>query len=574
MLVFYLMRSQKSVEEISYSQQAVLACSTLNIKLEEACADLISLAFSYGNNTVSRYNELVDDLPKLVNELRNDKRGSPQDIKEIQEMSNTASYVLAELERLRSGTQKGSPPELKVMLTTLDLGIWPHLNDFRELTKQFCARHNAVEHSVKNQLGISELVRMLVIDVFCVYIIGTILLVLGFSRGVVQRLSIIADNFLRFAGKRKLHSVQAGTDEISILDRQFHQLCDALSEASAKEQAVFANMPVGLISCYEQDIIEDVNPKVEQMMGAVAKGKRIYELLLNEAMDGPQLRQLVTGKSSGPCRVLFKSNDKRGFPGEVTVSRFQHSGQEKHLIAVLDVSEREKIERLRQEFVGIVSHDIRSPLSSIDACLTLFGQGVLGALNEKGDKCLGHAQQEIDRLMKLTSDLLDLTRIEAGHVRLSKSECSLVEIMEQAVESMRPAAEKRNLRLDFEPLELKVQADSDRVIQVLINFIANAIKYSPEGKCIKVYAEERGEFLRINVEDEGSGIPGEFQETIFERFKQVREEDSKQGTGLGLAICKLLAEAHGGNVGVVSIEGKGSTFWLDLPLAMEANKVV
>lgn len=571
-LLLSLSQTQRKTEEVSYSHRAVTACSQLDIGYNQAVSDLISLAITGNNAFATRYDQVAAQLRERIEQLRNEKLASAQDRLEIEQMSRCTAFILHQLDQFRQNNMmKPSPTHLHTILATIRLEIQPYLTDGLEAMRRFSARHAAVEGSVKAELDTSQLIQRLVASVFVVNVASTLLIIFGFSRGVVRRLSIVADNFSRFGAKRVLHAVQKGDDEISLLDRQFHNLCDALSEASAKEQAVFENLPVGLMSCREENVIENVNPKIEQLIGPVSAGTKVYDLLMNEAIDTAKMQQLITAKNTSPMRLRFKSEDQQGFPGEVTVSHFQHRGEQKLLVAVLDVSEREEIEKLRQEFVNIVSHDIRSPLTSIDAFLTLFDKGILGELNAKGEKQLSRAKQEIDRLMKLTSDLLDLARIEAGNVLLNRSTCSVWELMDHAVESVRPSADLRHLTMQVQPTELTVFADSDRVLQILINYLSNAIKYSGENQQIRVYAESTERSVRISVQDQGCGVPESFQKGIFERFKQVNRSDEKQGTGLGLAICRLLAEAHGGTVGVNSSPGEGSTFWLELPTELSPH---
>lgn len=565
-LIFSLVNSQKQTEEISHSHRAVSAGSTIENLFNGAIEELVLFVVTRNKEAGDRYQQKVQRLKEEIAQLKSMSFSSPEDKQDIDRMSESTSYILYELTKASKNTEEtGSAATIRRLLNIIRLEIEPHLKDFMQSVNDFSDRHKEVEEKTRNRVNIISQVEMVVGSVFVANVLTTILIIIGFSRGVVRRLSIISDNFSRYGSKRRLHAAQPGADEISLLDRQFHDLCDALSDATEKEKAVFANMPVGLVTCGEQQIIEDVNPKIEELIGTVQPGTVLESLLVEKGADAEQLKLLTIGKNSGPCRLRFQAREGAGFPGEVTVSRFLHRGEQKVLLAILDVSEREEVENLRQQFVGIVSHDIRSPLTSIDACLTLFSQGVLGELNSQGEKHLSIARQETERLMKLTSDLLDLARIEGGNIRLSKTNCSVLELMEEAIESVKLYAGKRKLRLEVEPTELKVSADPDRIIQLLINFLSNACKYSPDGKSIRLYAEEREGWLRINVQDEGVGIPKAFRETIFERFKQVRDDDAKRGTGLGLSICRLLAEAHAGSVGVNSEVNQGSIFWVDLP---------
>ena len=197
----------------------------------------------------------------------------------------------------------------------------------------------------------------------------------------------------------------------------------------------------------------------------------------------------------------------------------------------------------------------------------MLAQGAWGQLPEKAETYVNIASDESDRLIRLTNDLLDIAKIESGHVVLEKRSVVCSEIAEKAIAAVKSLAEDKKISLELAPSPLKITADPDRTCQILVNFISNAIKYSETGKKIEVSVEPGDTFAQINVVDQGRGIPSELASSIFDRFKQVHSTDAKEGAGLGLAICKLLAEAQGGAVGVETELGRGSKFWLRLPSA-------
>jgi signal transduction histidine kinase len=234
----------------------------------------------------------------------------------------------------------------------------------------------------------------------------------------------------------------------------------------------------------------------------------------------------------------------------------------------------QEIERLKQEFVSMVSHDLRSPLTSLQVTLDLLGDGTYGQLNETGQKRIEAASKSAVRLIGLINDLLDLEKMESGMMNLEIEAVRVTDLFEQAIAGVCGFAEQQGVILDQCPSNTIIKGDSERLVQVVVNLLSNAIKFSPAGS--KIYLKEESttnSMCRISVVDGGRGIPEAFRKQIFERFRQVKESDGqrKKGTGLGLPICKAIVQLHGGEIGVESQEGKGSTFWFSVPLAEKSQ---
>jgi signal transduction histidine kinase len=225
-------------------------------------------------------------------------------------------------------------------------------------------------------------------------------------------------------------------------------------------------------------------------------------------------------------------------------------------------------EKQKQEVISMVSHDLRSPLMSLDFSLTLIGSGKYGELNEKGLKELSSAEISAKRLIRLINDLLDIEKIESGKLNVLKMPLSFHTLAEHSVDAVRALAVSKEIELVIEGSDdIEFPGDSDRLEQVIINLLGNAIKFSPNNSKVFIRGEEKNSFVEIRVIDSGPGIPAEYKKRIFERFQQVSRGDGKEkeGTGLGLAISRAIVEAHGGTIGVESENGKGSSFWIRLP---------
>lgn len=227
-------------------------------------------------------------------------------------------------------------------------------------------------------------------------------------------------------------------------------------------------------------------------------------------------------------------------------------------------------EQRKQEFVSMISHDMRTPLTSLQGTLALFAAGTYGELSDRAMKRIHASEANIFRLVNLINQLLDMEKIEAGMMEMHTRDISLQPLIHQAIESARGFAEQNEITIEEPEVteEILVRADEQRTTQVLINLISNAVKYSPPGKKIRLTASKSTQFAEIKVVDEGVGIPAQYTQKIFERFQRIdRGAEKHASSGLGLAICKAFVEAQGGQIGVTSAENKGSTFWFRLPLA-------
>lgn len=234
-------------------------------------------------------------------------------------------------------------------------------------------------------------------------------------------------------------------------------------------------------------------------------------------------------------------------------------------------NELEQLNQIKNEFISMVSHELRTPLTAVKGFVKVVLTGEAGPVNAQQEKFLQIADQSIDRLTVLISDLLDISRIESGQLRLNMEPQDAREVIGLVIENIIPAVKGKNLNIgsDLPEHMPPVLADRERLIQVFDNLIHNAIKFTPEGGRITVAASNKGDFINFSVTDTGIGIAPDDHERIFEKFYQVESGTTRStsGTGLGLAIVKSIVEMHGGQVWVESEQGNGATFQFLLPRA-------
>lgn len=564
-LSMMLYMSQKNAERLAHSHRVLSSCSLLSSYFDDALHCVI-MALATGDSRASRrFKMLTKNIPDVIKEMQSEQLSSKEDRADVEEISRTAEFILHKLEAIYGdfALQQRSSDEIITAVKSLRIDVYPYYSDLMTVETRFSQRHRKLKSNYSAKSDPNTMFGAILLVILVTNAGFTITTIVVFGRNIVARLNTIAANFDRFAAKEPLLQRQPGDDEIAALDEQFHGLSRSLREATEREEAIFANMPVGLINCTEDGVIEGRNPRALEL-GAFEGGMHIQELFTQK----PTITNLIkddTKVGHTRLRVASKDGSVGGVPCEVSLARFRHNDQAKLLFALLDISDREQMEQLREDFMNIVSHDIRTPLSSLAVCFDMLADGLLGDLNEIGENYISKGQNQIDRVMKLTEDLLNIARLESGEIQLQKNECQVDQLMQCAVDSVITTAQKRGININVIPSSLTVFADEDRIVQILLNFVGNALKYTASGKNMTLFATESESSVRISVQDQGPGIPEALRSTIFERFKQVSASDQKRGTGLGLAICKLLAQSHGGTVGIDSAEGSGSIFWVELP---------
>ncbi|HEU4884164.1 MAG TPA: response regulator [Longimicrobium sp.] len=368
------------------------------------------------------------------------------------------------------------------------------------------------------------------------------------------------------------------------LEAQVHERAlarDALARLSRQNELILEAAAEGIYGVDPHGYTLFLNPAAARMLGTDAAEVigRPFEAVLGMGAGeagGDGVNAVRATLSTGTAREVkdahFRRTDGSSFPVEYASTPIVEEGQITGAVVTFrDVTERREVDRLKDEFVSIVSHELRTPLTSIRGSLGLLAAGKLGEVPEKGRRMLEIAVQNTDRLVRLINDILDIERIESGRVTMELHSTDAADLAHQAVDVMAAMAEKAGVHLyawaDRQPME----ADADRILQVLTNLLSNAIKFSPPGAEVTVNVAREGSEVVFRVRDQGRGIPADRLESIFERFQQVDSSDAREkgGTGLGLAICRSIVQQHGGRIWVESVPGEGSTFTFTLPGAME-----
>ncbi len=229
--------------------------------------------------------------------------------------------------------------------------------------------------------------------------------------------------------------------------------------------------------------------------------------------------------------------------------------------------EKEKLQQLKQDFFHMITHDMRTPLSSLVLSIDSLASGIVGDIPEDAMPTLGSAERSVNLLMNLITDLLDLETAESQGIKLQMEQFDVRDMLYEVADVVEFMADRAGITIKIECSADTLYADRIRILRVITNLVSNAIKFSPSDSTITMIAKPEGHKIDFEIIDEGRGVPQEQRKKIFDRFHQVENDDSrkKKGSGLGLSIAKTFVEAHGGRIGVESATGKGSKFWFWIP---------
>jgi PAS domain S-box-containing protein len=231
-----------------------------------------------------------------------------------------------------------------------------------------------------------------------------------------------------------------------------------------------------------------------------------------------------------------------------------------------DVTERVNLERQREDFIGVASHELKTPLTSLKAFTQVLESRFKNSTDTSSHEIIIKIDYQVNRIVSMINDMLDVSSLQAGGLNFNIAKFDLNDLIGEISQNLQQTTRKHRIVIDLKAVSA-VPGDRERIGQVVNNLIANAIKYSPNAEVINVTSKVEGEKVTVSVQDHGIGIPEAEQKSIFEKFYRVgNSQKAFQGLGLGLFICCQIIEIHKGKIGVVSQEGKGSTFWFSLPL--------
>ncbi len=347
----------------------------------------------------------------------------------------------------------------------------------------------------------------------------------------------------------------------------------------ARTESVIQTMAEGVVMVDHDGKIVMMNSVAEKIYGksfADLKGRQVKELPGEEFMvavsneitsptDRPINREVSVQSKLTTQRTIRQSSAKIENP----------DGKMVGMLSILnDIEKQKELQQMQDQFMANITHELRTPLSAIKAVLGTFVIDPSLHLNASHKTMMDIANSNIDRLGRLVNDVLDFAKVSDGKISVNPTLMDTEKFVIETVQGLQPWAQTRQVSLEYKPTGNvpKVSADSDRVTQVLVNLVSNAIKFSPKGGKVVLSTERSPIMVKVLITDSGLGIPKKDQEKIFSKFFQIKQMERLDlpGTGLGLFISKKIVDLHQGEIGFTSEEGKGTTFWFALPLIPEA----
>ena len=377
---------------------------------------------------------------------------------------------------------------------------------------------------------------------------------------------------------RQVDEAQSDLREINDnLEKMVAERTHLLENSEAQQRTILQTIADAIITIDEDSLISSFNPAAENIFGYRADeivGQNVSVLL---PKGERQLHEGYTKNSSlNAPRIINQARDLNGrrrdgtiFPLELNVAPMEFEGRRGFVGTLRDITERKRMDKMKNEFVSTVSHELRTPLTSIRGALGLVIGGAVGEFSEKAKSVLKVAGNNTERLLLLINDILDIQKIESGEMSFDFQRVELMPFVEKAVQDNKAYGEQHNVKFKItQRLEQgSVFADPDRMMQVMSNLLSNAAKFSPVDSTVEIQVSRQNNSFRISIVDHGSGIPVEFQSKLFDKFTQADSTDTRKigGTGLGLSIAKMMVEKHDGKIDFISMPGVGTTFFVDLP---------
>lgn len=388
---------------------------------------------------------------------------------------------------------------------------------------------------------------------------------------------------LKRALKEKIIQLKKANDELEEYSKNLEALVQKRSkelyESREKLNAIFTNCADGIVTFKKDYVINSLNQAACELFGTGEKdllNKNFFELIINEKNQ----RHENPFKSKNPvflrnfCLVNYKNNTK--IPIEISLAKIE-SDKDDFVVAVIrNVSYQKENERLRDDFIATLTHDLRTPLLAAISGLDFMLKGTLGEISEKQKELVFAMKKSNEDMLGLTNALLEVYRYEAGKIFLCKTRFCVNKLIKDCAKELEVLFKQNNTEIifDFENEELMINADKNEIRRVISNLLGNAIKHGGENTKVIVKSQKIGKDAQISVEDNGVGLSKEDQMKLFKRFSQGTSKKRSCSTGLGLYLSRRIVEAHNGSIWVESEVDKGSKFIFNLKNAALEDKVL
>jgi PAS domain S-box-containing protein len=565
-LVHLQQQSEASLREATHAQD-------INNKIHEITSDIFAIVSRYRtyelldktplDNDVAK--KMFGDLWKHYRELEVMAKDQPEIIAAVIASEQATNQSLEMFKSIKEAYDRADPETTRERI--LIARKYRHRGQdqvVRQLIVIADEQRKVFERVPEEQIKFRQKAQAILIVLGIFDLVLGIALALFLTKGITSRLHRVSDNTVRLAMGKPLLPKLEGKDEIALLDQVFHRMADDITEASRKERAVIHNARDFICTLDGNNRIVTANPASISLLGVEPDelvGKYVREIIAEDAAARAEtyLAQLRTESDALPVELdLLHKNGKR-----IHTEWSAHwSDVEGSTFCVIhNVSERKRTERLKQEVTAMITHDLRSPLNTVNNVFDFFERLLPKESEERVHKYMLMGRRNTDRMLSLINDLLDIEKIKSGNMNIEIKPLEVDVCFNKLEESIATAADEAGIKLEVQEADAIVLADEKLIDRVLTNLVGNAIRYTPKGKRISLSCLDNGDgYAEIRVNNEGPEIAASELETVFERFRQLKDGKTKGGSGLGLTICKAIVEMHGGKIWAESGAEQGTSF--------------
>jgi NtrC-family two-component system sensor histidine kinase KinB len=419
-------------------------------------------------------------------------------------------------------------------------------------------------------------------------IVISILASIRFTRGILKPVKATTETVKKIGQGQLNQKVNITTDdEIAELGREFNKMTERLAAyekmnidqillEKKKSEALMEGMPVSIFVTDENQRISLMNRQAMELLGIGANSWQdktvsavVKDIELQELLAGKASHELSEGKPVKTLVVLERGESLLYFMARQIEVKMGGEKIKGRVTVLQDVTSFKNLDHLKSEFMATISHEFRTPLTSINMAVDILLKEVKGSLNPQQRELLQDARKDSQRLKMLVKDLLDLSRLESGNYPFRFASVNVAELLDYSLQPLRLLVKEKNLRLDcnIPPEIINIKADFHQLARVITNLAENAVQHTPSGGQILIAAGLENKMYKFCISDTGDGIPEEAIDLIFDKFVQIKNfEDSESGNiGLGLAIARGIIRTHGGDIWVESTLGEGSRFFFTIP---------
>ena len=576
---YLLMEAEKESQRQQNAKKIVVTAGQILHIFFDAGDNVAKYAIKRDIEAGHKYRDKCSELMQKIGWVKEQLRPNSAQYKLFEKIESSVTASLQKFEILKSMSDHGDQIAMVKFAAKLKTQMRLELQDVASDLVSFLDVEKKLESDSPLAIKLQrERTKWLLAGGLLLNIIVAIVFVTWFFRSITSRLEIVRDNAERLRDREQLRVPLKGDDEIASIDEAFHEMSHSLQQeehllrASTDQiQTIIEQMPIGLVIVDEASAVakvEYVNPTLERLLEY--KTGELVETALGTLFTtlGVKAEPLTdTSMLDGATELLANTKSGLKLPVELTVSDVYFESESRRLATVIDISEKHEIEKMKEAFVAMVSHDLRTPLTSVAGFFQMLPLGVYGQFSPAVVDETKLAEKQVDELITLINDLLDLEKLKAGQLEMSASQSNLEDLLDSAVESSAQLAEELGVKILFEglPSAISINADSERLKQALTKVLVSAVRLSPkstvriEGKVEVLESGDKAAIIDVRVAD--LQLSSELLESIFEPFQAVNLK-----LGLALPLARAIVDSIGGACGFAD-DPRDLVLWVQVPVS-------